>query len=374
MTQMFFYGTLCHLDLLELVIGRPLRDGEVREARLPGHAVYWAKDQIFPMIRKEEGGFAEGIVFKAEDEALARLNFYEGGFDFDLELIVPEGESDPVEVYFAQPGTWEFGAPWSLSDFVRDHGDHNLRTAKAFMRLYGRISRNAAMKRLPMLRAMAKKGWVVGGFAANEKRAGMTTEDVDLIHHARPYDNFFAMDEIRLRHKRFDGTMSDEIERALLISVDAMLLLPYDPKRDRVLLVEQFRGGPFLRGDENPWMLEPIAGRIDPGESAEDAAHREAMEEAGITLQELLPISGHYPSPGTSCEFYHCFLGIADLPDDVEGIGGVADENEDIRSQLFTFDELMALLDSGEAQVGPLVTSALWLARHRDRLREKYAG
>ncbi|MGB0902899.1 NUDIX domain-containing protein [Halocynthiibacter sp.] len=374
MTSMFFYGTLCHLDLLELVIGRALRDDEVRAVRLPEHAVYWAKDQIFPMIRKEPGGFAEGIVFEADDEALARLNFYEGGFNFDLELIVPEGESDPVEVYFAQPGTWEFGDTWNLQDFIRDHGAHNLRTAAAFMRLYGRVSRDEAMKRLPMLRAMAKKGWVVGDFAPNEKRAGMTTDDVELIRHSRPYDNFFAMDEVQLRHKRFDGSISDEMERAALISVDAMLLLPYDPKRDRVLLVEQFRVGPFLRGDDNPWMLEPIAGRIDAGETAEDAAHREAMEEAEITLQELLPVSGHYPSPGTSCEYYHCFLGIADLPDGVEGVGGVADENEDIRSQLFSFDELMALLDSGEAQVGPLVTTALWLARHRDRLREKYSG
>jgi len=371
---MFFYGTLCHLDLLELVIGRPLRDGEVREARLPGHAVYWAKDQIFPMIRKEEGGFAKGIVFKADEDALARLNFYEGGFNFDLELVVPEGEKDPVEVYFAQPGSWEFGAPWSLEDFIRDHGTHNLRTAASFMRLYGKVGRDEAMKRLPMLRAMALKGWRVGESAPNNKRAGMTTADVTLLHHVRAYDSFYGMDEITLRHKQFDGSMSGEMSREVTVTVDAMLLLPYDPVRDRVLLVEQFRAGAFLRGDMNPWMLEPIAGRIDPGENAEETAHREAMEEAAITLTKLLPLPHHYPSPGVSTEFYHCFLGICDLPDDIEGVSGLPEEHENIRSQLFTFDELMALLDSGEAQVGPLVTSALWLACHRDRLREKYAG
>lgn len=374
MTQMFFYGTLCHLDLLELVIGRSLTEGEVRSARLPGHAVYWAKDQIFPMIRKEEGGFAEGIVFNADEDALARLNFYEGGFNFDLELIVPEGETDPVEVYFAQPGTWDFGAPWSLEDFIRDHGTHNLRTAKSFMQLYGKVDRDEAMKRLPMLRSVAAKGWRVGESVANGKRAGMTTADVSLQTHHRAYESFFAMDEITVTHKRFDGTMSGPVNREVTVTVDAMLLLPYDPKRDRVLLVEQFRSGAFLRGDMNPWMLEPIAGRIDPGESAEEAAHREAMEETGLTLNELLPISRHYPSPGITCEFYHCFLGLCDLPDDIEGIGGLADENEDIRSQLFSFDELMDLLDSGEAQVGPLVVSALWLARHRDRLRAEYGN
>ena len=372
MTQLFFYGTLCHLDLLELVLGRPLVAGETRNARLPDHAVYWAKDQIFPMIRKEAGGFAEGLVFEADEDALERLNFYEGGFNFDLEHIVPEGETKSVEVYFAQPGSWEFGAPWNLADFIRDHGAHNLRTAKPFMRLYGEVDRDEAMKRLPMLRAMAAKGWQVGAFAQNDKRAGMTTADVELINHSRPYNSFFAMDEITVKHQTFEGGVTGEIHREVVISVDAMMLLPYDPVRDRVLVVEQFRSGAFLRGDTNPWMLEPIAGRIDPGETAVDAARRGAMEEAGIMLKDLLPIGGHYPSPGISCEYYHCFLGLCDLPDGIEGIGGLASENEDIRSQLFSFDGLMSLLDSGEAQVGPLVLTALWLARHRDRLRAQY--
>lgn len=374
MTQLFFYGTLCHLDLLELVIGRPLKPSDTRSVRLPNHAVYWAKDQIFPMIRAEAGSYAEGVIFEADQEAVDRLNYYEGGFNFDLEHIVPEGETNSVEVYFAQAGTWEFGAPWVLDDFIRAHGAHNLRTAKAFMALYGKLDRDQAMKRLPMLRAMAAKGWQVGESAANIKRAGLTTADVEVVHHHRAYDKFFAMDELTLKHKTFDGGTTDGFNREVLVTVDAVMVLPYDPVRDRVLLVEQFRSGAFLRGDMNPWMLEPIAGRIDLGETAQDAAKREAKEEAGLTLNELLPISGHYPTPGITTEYYHCFLALCDLPDGTDGIGGLASENEDIRSQMCSFDALMELLDTGEAQVGPLVVSALWLARHRDRLRAQVAG
>lgn len=64
-----------------------------------------------------------------------------------------------------------------------------------------------------------------------------------------------------------------------------MIVLPYDPIHDRVLLVEKFRAGPFARQGENPWCLEPIAELMDQGETPEEAGLREAHEEAGLTLR-----------------------------------------------------------------------------------------
>lgn len=71
----------------------------------------------------------------------------------------------------------------------------------------------------------------------------------------RPYLQYFALEEHRVRHRRFDGTMSDALERAVFTSGDAVVVLPYDPRRDRVLLIQQFRAGPWARQDPRPWCL-----------------------------------------------------------------------------------------------------------------------
>ena len=157
--------------------------------------------------------------------------------------------------------------------------------------------------------------------------------------------------------------------RAVFVSSDAAIVLPYDPVTDRVLLVEQFRAGPNIRGDRYPWCLEPIAGLIDAGETPAQAALREAKEEAGLDLKGLELISQTYPSPGSSAEFFHLYLGLADLPASTDLIAGLATETEDIRSHIFTFSELMDHIDLGSFSVGPTVLAGLWLARNRDRLR-----
>ncbi|NDH20696.1 MAG: NUDIX domain-containing protein [Rhodobacteraceae bacterium] len=97
----------------------------------------------------------------------------------------------------------------------------------------------------------------------------------------RPYTGFFAMCDYRLRYRHFDGSMSAEVSRAAIVSGDASLVLPYDPKTEQILVLEQFRMAPFARGDKNPWLFEPIAGMIDLGETPETCARREAEEEAG---------------------------------------------------------------------------------------------
>ena len=153
------------------------------------------------------------------------------------------------------------------------------------------------------------------------------------------------------------------------VMADAVTVLPYDPVRDVVMLVEQFRFGPWIRGDVNPWSLEPIAGRIDPGETPEETAYREAREETGLTLGPLFKVADYYPTPGAVTEYLFSFVAHADLAGFGGTIGGEAGEDEDIRAHVVPFDKLMQLIDSGEAGTGPLVLSIYWLALNRDRLR-----
>ncbi|MDA9991216.1 NUDIX hydrolase [Paracoccaceae bacterium] len=183
------------------------------------------------------------------------------------------------------------------------------------------------------------------------------------------YNGFFSVKEYDLSFTKFDGSKSELVTRSALISFDAVIVLPYDPVHDRVLLVEQFRAGLFARQEENPWCLEPIAGLIDQGETPEEAGLREADEEAGLTLSSLELVARSYPSPGISTEFFHQYIGITSLPETTSLVSGLASEAEDIRSHIFCFSDFLKMIEAGQITVGPAILLGLWLARHRDKLR-----
>ena len=220
-------------------------------------------------------------------------------------------------------------------------------------------------------RAMA---WTVAEQMAQEappptRRSATPRTAVTVMSQTANHEGFFLTRSYDLRPPRFDGKDAPVVRREVFVATDAVIVLPYDRVRDRVLLVEQFRMGPFGRGDPYPWVLEPVAGRLDAGETMEMAARRECEEEAGLALQELLHVSSHYCTPGASTEYFHCFVALADLPDEVAGFGGLETENEDIRTHILSYDDAMDLLTSGEANIGPMVLLLLWLQRERSRLR-----
>lgn len=201
-------------------------------------------------------------------------------------------------------------------------------------------------------------------------RKGYSIADVDVEVCDLPYAKYFDVADVTLRHKRFDGSTSDPMVRSVLRSADAVTVLPYDPVLDQVVLVEQFRPGAFVRGDTHPWVLEPVAGRCDGDEPVERVAEREMVEEAGLTVLSLESIGNYYPSPGCLSEYLYSFVGVVDLSNAQTGLHGLDTENEDIRTHFLSFDAAMALIDSGEADNGPLMLSLYWLAANRARLRE----
>lgn len=217
--------------------------------------------------------------------------------------------------------------------------------------------------RLPMMgvwaasRLRAAAGPVSGGSIVPRRAAGA----VEVRDTRQPYAHFFAIEEWDLRHRHHDGGWSPVVNRAGFLAGDAVCVLPWDVRRDRVLLVEQFRFAPALRGDPQPWLLEPIAGRIDAGETPEQAARREAVEEAGLTIADLIPAVHHYPSPGMAGEFLYLYIAPTDLPDDAAGVFGLAEEAEDIRGHLIARADLTAMVMDGAITNGPLAMMALWL-------------
>ncbi len=369
-TSLFLYGTLLHAPLLRVVLGR---DAVLRPARWPGRQVVWAKGQSYPLVVDADDA-AEGAVLSGlSGDDLARLDFYEAGFGYglvDADIEGPDGH-ERAQVYMPTHEIGAPGAPWRLEDWVAEWGDLITLAAEEVMGLYGTMPPEELPRRAPTIRMRAASTLQArkGGTPAT-LRSATGADAVDVKARRRPYTSYFSVAETELSFPRFDGSMSEPVLREAFHAADAVTVLPYDPKRDRVLVIEQFRFGVFTRGDPKPWSLEPIAGRIDPGETAESTAHREALEEAGLTLQALHPIGSYYPSPGALTEYLYTYIGIADLPDDAAKLGGLDVEAEDIRGHVLGFAELMSLIATGEVDTGPLVLSALWLDRMRDDLRQ----
>ena len=374
MSALFFFGTLCHLPLLRTVLGR---DADTQPAKLNDFAVSWVQGQAFPMIDAMPGAVAVGVVVRGLSEMdLARLDFYTGGFTVQKRLLSVQVQTDAVEagavqatVYFPDTSRWTPGKTWQIADWAAVWAPTVVAAAGDIMALYGHEDASAMVARrgAMLVRAASRVRAAVPTPAT--LRRSMQLGDVEVTSRRYPYAHFFSVEEYDLRFRQFDGTMSPVINRATFVSGDAVTVLPYDRVRDRVLLIEQFRAGPFARGDANPWQLEAIAGRIDPGETPEDAARREAVEEAGLVLGDLLPVAGYYPTPGAKAEFLYSYVALCDLPDDCAGVFGVEGEAEDIRGHLVSFDQLMDLVASGEASNAPVVLTALWLQRERARLR-----
>ena len=366
MTDLFLYGSLRHVPLLEIVMGRAADRLDISPDRLPDHIALSVVEGPFPCIVPAPGQSAEGLLLRGLGQNdLDRLNFYEGSFAYDLQEITLESGAKALG-YFARPDQWTTRDPWSLAQWQADWGALSCFAAREVMDYFGVYTADRVAQMFPMIRSRAA---AQVNALRSKHGAGTLYGKVRIDRIDRAYTNYFALNEYHLAHERFDGTMTDVLERAVFVATDAALVLPYDPVRDRVMLVEQLRMGPVARGDRAQWQLEPIAGRVDPGESPEDAAHREAQEEAGLTLRKLEKIAEVYASPGDSTEFFYIYLGLADLPDNSTGVNGLEAENEDIRSHLIGFDALMTMVDQLEAANAPLVIAAYWLARHRERLR-----
>ncbi|MDP5307899.1 NUDIX domain-containing protein [Paracoccus spongiarum] len=230
--------------------------------------------------------------------------------------------------------------------------------------------------RLPMIgvwvqsRMRAAAGPVSGGDLVARRGAG------DVLCHDRrtPFAGYFAVETWDLSHRTHEGGFSARVRREGFVMGDAVVVLPWDPQRDRVLLIEQFRFAPALRHDPQPWLLEPIAGRIDAGETVEDAARREALEEADLRLGRMFPAVNHYPSPGAITEYLHLFVGAADLPDGSVGIHGLDGEAEDIRGHLVTRARLSRMVRDGQISNGPLAMLSLWLDLRADEMARELAG
>ena len=194
--------------------------------------------------------------------------------------------------------------------------------------------------------------------------------DVEIIARETLYSGFFSMDLYRFRHRLFNGEMSGEIRREIFERGHAAVLQPFDPVRDEVVLVEQIRIAAY-DVSESPWLLEMVAGMIEEGETVEDVARREALEEAGLVVGRTKPVLSYLASPGGTSERLSIMVGEVDATT-AEGIHGLADENEDIRVHVVSREQAYQWVEEGKIDNAASVIALQWLQLHYQTLRNEW--
>jgi len=195
--------------------------------------------------------------------------------------------------------------------------------------------------------------------------------DLKITGHEIAFKRHLRLDVYRFQHRLYSGEWSGERVYDVIRRGAAVAVLLYDPDRETVVLVEQFRLPPLLAG-YSPWVVETVAGLVDhENETHEEVARRETGEEAGLELiGELIPIQRYVPMPGNSDETITLFCGRVDSSR-AAGVHGLPEEHEDIRIVIKTVAEVEAMLDAGQIDTGHTLIAVYWLLRHRDEVRKK---
>lgn len=202
-------------------------------------------------------------------------------------------------------------------------------------------------------------------------------DDVELLDKELMLDEFFQVFKYKLKHQKFDGSQSNVIDRLVYERGSAAAVLPYDPNTDEVILVEQFRIGAYANSEKtenkcSPWLIECIAGMIEPKEEPADVATREALEEADITISHLKEMMAVYTSPGGTAEKIHLFAALVDSST-AGGVHGLADENEDIRVLKVPFAKAQKMVENGQINNAPTVIAIQWLQLNKSQWLQSLA-
>lgn len=193
-------------------------------------------------------------------------------------------------------------------------------------------------------------------------------DQVEILSRRRGFAGFNTLDVLSLQHEQFAGGLGHPIEREIIERGNAVSLVPYDPWRDEVVLIEQFRIGAFVAG-QHPWLIEVVAGRIDAGESPEDVARREALEELGRPVDRLERMAHYLVNPASSTETITTFVGRVDASD-AGGVHGLQHEGEDIRVFTMPAEEVIGWIGTEKITNATFLIAMQFFAANRQRLRE----
>ncbi|USD32022.1 MULTISPECIES: ADP-ribose diphosphatase [Vibrio] len=204
---------------------------------------------------------------------------------------------------------------------------------------------------------------------SDSQQSEFTPQDVEILSKETLFKGFFRMIKYRFRHKLFEGGWSEVIEREMFERGHAAALLPYDPVTDQVVLIEQIRVGALEH--DHPWQFEIVAGVIDTNESSEQVVRREAVEEAGISVDYVTKVTSYYPSSGGCSEKLDVYVGKVDAST-AQGVHGLDYEGEDIRVHVVSRETAYQWVTNGKFENGASIIALQWLQLNYQTLREQW--
>ncbi|MBV8186536.1 MAG: NUDIX domain-containing protein [Alphaproteobacteria bacterium] len=195
-------------------------------------------------------------------------------------------------------------------------------------------------------------------------------ETVELVGHEVVFQGFFKVGRYFFRHGLYQGGQSGVLRREVFERGHAAAVLPYDPVRDEVVLIRQFRAGAYVSG-RHAWTWEVVAGILKPGESPQELGRREAVEEANLEIGEMIAMHDVVVSPGGCSETCAILLGRADTAK-AGGVFGLESEGENILVKVMPYAQARGMLDRDEIGNAIAVLALQWLALHRDEVRQRW--
>jgi ADP-ribose pyrophosphatase len=195
-------------------------------------------------------------------------------------------------------------------------------------------------------------------------------DQVKILSRRRGFDGFNKLDVLELQHELFGGGLGKPIQREIIERGQAVAVIPYDPRTDQLVLIEQFRIGAFAAG-RHPWLTEVVAGRFDAGESPENVARRETLEEIGLPVDRLEFVTRYMVNPASSTEAITLFAGRVDATA-AGGVHGLDHEGEDIRAFTVEAQEAIGWIGTERIANATLLLAMQWFAANRQRLREMW--
>ncbi|MER2493499.1 ADP-ribose diphosphatase [Catenovulum sediminis] len=197
-------------------------------------------------------------------------------------------------------------------------------------------------------------------------------KDVKVVAKESLFSRFFKVSLVSFQHRLFAGGWSEVVQRELFERGDAVVVLPYDPVADEIIMIEQIRIG-CIENAEHPWAFELVGGMVDEGQTIESVAHRETQEETGLLIDELVPMQSYLSSCGGTSERIYLYLAKVDATKAAD-ICGLDYEHEDIRVHRFCRKQVMHWLDAGKIENASALIALQWFKLHHKMIEQTWAA
>ena len=183
------------------------------------------------------------------------------------------------------------------------------------------------------------------------------------------YGGHFKVTKYQITHEKYSGGDTPLLQRELVARNDAVAMVAFDPHADKIVLIEQFRIGALK--EQQPWLIEIVAGLVEDNEMPEEVVVRECQEEIGCKPSELIKIAGFYTSPGGNSEWVDLYIGKVAVTE-ISKNGGLEHEGEDIKITVVPVTDVPYMLSTGEVRSAIAIIGLQWFMMNHENIKQQW--